>query len=66
VKTEYNKLLPIRVLHDFVDRIESLNIPFMLSGSMAMMAYSVYRYTADIHIVIEISSRGATRLISAF
>lgn len=66
MKTDEDKLLPIRILHDFVDRIESLKIPYMLSGSMAMMNYSVYRYTADIDVVIEITSRDATQMISAF
>ena len=56
--------LPIRVLHDFTGRLETLNIPYMLTGSMAMFNYSVYRMTADIDLVMELQSRHAQMLIN--
>lgn len=56
--------LPIRVLHDFAERLEILQIPYMLSGSTAMMYYSVYRLTADIDIVLEIGPNKESRLFS--
>ncbi len=56
-------LLPIRVLHDFVRRIETLGIPYMLTGSMALFQYSNYRMTADIDIVLELEPRHADLLI---
>ncbi len=63
---EGKDLVPIRVLHDFVDRIERLGIEYMLTGSMAMMCYSVYRYTADVDVVVELNIRDVTRIIAAF
>jgi hypothetical protein len=56
-------VVPIKVLHDFVERIERLRIPYMLSGSTAMIYYSVYRFTADIDIVMEIQERDASKII---
>lgn len=56
-------LLPIRVLHDFAGRMEHLDIPYMLTGSMAMFQYSNYRMTADIDVVLELFPRHAEILI---
>ena len=56
-------LLPIRVLHDFAGRLEALKIPYMLTGSMAMFQYSVYRMTADVDFVLELQSRHGQILI---
>ena len=58
-------LLPIRVLHDFSRRMEDLDITYMLTGSLAMFQYSTYRLTADIDVVVNISTRDADRLIAA-
>ena len=60
-----NPLLPIRVLHDFVERLEKLGIAHMLTGSLAMFQYSTYRMTADIDIVIEIDSATGERLANS-
>jgi hypothetical protein len=56
-------LLPIRILHDFVDRMEKLEIGYMLTGSMAMMNYSVYRMTADVDVIVEFTSADKERII---
>ena len=66
MNAEGKELVPIKVLHDFVDRIERLGVEYMLTGSMAMMSYSVYRYTADVDVVVELNIRDATRIIAAF
>lgn len=58
--------LPIRILHDAAERLDNLNIPYMLSGSTAMMYYSVYRLTADIDIVLELKPEDAPAFIKAF
>lgn len=58
-------LLPIRILHDFTSRLDDLGISYMLSGSMAMMHYSVYRMTADIDLILEITQNDCRRLINA-
>ncbi|MGI8468635.1 MAG: DUF6036 family nucleotidyltransferase [Pyrinomonadaceae bacterium] len=63
---EREKLLPIRILHDFADKIERLGINYMLTGSMAMLKYSVYRYTADIDVVVELKNRDAPKIIEIF
>lgn len=55
--------LPIRVFHDFAGRLEVMGIPYMLTGSMALFQYSIYRMTADIDIVVELQSRHAQILI---
>jgi hypothetical protein len=59
-------LLPIRILHDFAERIEKLRLNYMLTGSMAMMAYAVYRFTADVDVVLELETPDAKRIIEAF
>ncbi|MFM9905444.1 MAG: hypothetical protein ACKVQJ_12850 [Pyrinomonadaceae bacterium] len=56
-------LLPIRVLHDFARRMELLNIPYMLTGSMAMFQYSNYRMTSDIDFVLELLSHQSDAFI---
>lgn len=60
------ELIPVRIVHDFANRIELLNIDYMLTGSLAMMQYSVYRMTADIDIVIELKREDADNIINAF
>ena len=47
-------------------RIEKLDIAYMLTGSMAMMNYSVYRFTADVDVIVEIKSEDVKRIIEAF
>ncbi len=56
---EQKNLLPIRILHDVADKIEYLGINYMLTGSMAMMRYSVYRMTADVDVILEVESKDA-------
>ncbi|MCY7377386.1 MAG: hypothetical protein LH472_15610 [Pyrinomonadaceae bacterium] len=63
---ETKNLLPIRILHDFAERVEKLDLAYMLTGSMAMMAYSVYRFTADVDVVLELHSEDAKKIIEAF
>lgn len=54
------------VLKDVVERFERLEIPYMLSGSMAMICYAMMRMTNDIDIVIEVSWQDADRIIKEF
>ena len=53
---EFRDYVPIRVLHDFIERIEKLGLAYILTGSMAMIRYTVFRQTADLDIVIEMNS----------
>ena len=57
--------MPTRILHDFARRVEMLGIEYMLTGSMAMIRYTVFRQTADIDIVLELDSRDKDRFIGA-
>ncbi len=61
---EQKSYLPIKILHDFADRIEPLGIAYMLTGSMAMMNYSVYRFTADVDVILELKTEDAKRIIN--
>lgn len=63
---ETENLLPIRILHDFAERIERLGIAYMLTGSMAMMRYSVYRFTADVDVILELKASDGSKIIGTF
>lgn len=54
------------VLKDVIERFEKLEIPYMLSGSMAMISYAMMRMTNDIDIVIEAKSEDAPKIIKEF
>jgi hypothetical protein len=54
------------VLKDVTERFEKLKIPYMLSGSMAMVSYAMMRMTNDIDIVIEAKSEDAEKIIKEF
>lgn len=54
------------VLKDCTERFELLGIPYMLSGSMAMLPYAMMRMTRDIDIVVELKYSDAQRIISTF
>ncbi|HQU86470.1 MAG TPA: hypothetical protein PKY59_25290 [Pyrinomonadaceae bacterium] len=54
------------VLKDVTERFEKLKIPYMLSGSMAMVSYAMMRMTNDIDIVIEAKSTDAEKIIKEF
>lgn len=60
------KLLPVKIVHDFAERIQPLKIEYMLTGSAAMMFYSNYRMTADVDIVIQLIYEDADRIIKVF
>jgi predicted nucleotidyltransferase len=54
------------VLQDCTERFERLRIPYMLTGSMAMIPYAMMRMTRDIDIVVELRSTDAQRIIDEF
>ncbi len=54
------------VLKDVTDRFEKLEIPYMLSGSMAMVSYAMMRMTNDIDLVIEAKAEDAEKIIKEF
>ncbi len=54
------------VLQDVVERLEGAELPYMLTGSMAMNYYAEPRMTRDIDIVIALQSTDASSLIKLF
>lgn len=54
------------VLRDCAERLERLGIAYMLTGSMALIHYAVPRTTADIDLVMEISSDDVNKFIEEF
>lgn len=62
---EQENSLPIRILHDFAERMENLGIGYMLTGAVAMMNYSVYRFTTAADVVLELETQDASRIIEA-
>ena len=55
-----------RILKDCTERFERLGIAYMLTGSMAMVAYAMMRMTNDIDIVMEVSLAHADKIIEEF
>ncbi len=53
------------VLRDFISRLETLNVSYMLTGSLAMAFYAQPRMTADIDVVIELNSSKADEFINS-
>jgi hypothetical protein len=54
------------VLLDVAQRLERLNLAYMLTGSLASMYYGVPRFTHDIDLVIQIPPSAAERMAQAF
>ena len=56
----------INLLENVTTKIEKLQIPYMLSGSMAMGFYAIQRTTQDIDLVIELFKDDIPKIITAF
>jgi len=54
------------VLKIVIEKLESANIPYMLSGSIAANFYTTPRMTRDIDIVIHVQAADAERIYSLF
>lgn len=58
------------MIHDLLEKIctklEQHNIPYMLSGSLAMITYTTPRMTRDIDIVINIQSADLDNFLDIF
>ncbi|MEX0958973.1 MAG: nucleotidyl transferase AbiEii/AbiGii toxin family protein [Burkholderiales bacterium] len=59
-------LSELEVLKDVCARLENAEIPYMLTGSMAMNYYAQPRMTRDIDIVVELEASSAAKLVSSF
>lgn len=47
-------------------RLDSVGIPYMMTGSMAMAVYSVPRMTRDIDLVVEVKPVDVDKIVSLF
>ena len=54
------------IVRDVSERLGRAGIPFMLTGSMAMLAYAEPRMTRDVDVVIEVQPGDAARLVATF
>jgi hypothetical protein len=54
------------VLKDCSERLDKLGIPYMLTGSMALIHYAMPRNTTDIDIIIELTSDDVEKFIKEF
>ncbi len=54
------------VLKDCSERLDKLGIPYMLTGSMALIHYAQPRTTTDIDIIIELTSDDVENFIKEF
>lgn len=61
IMEEYLKFLAI-----ICSRLDSVNLKYMVSGSMAFAFYATPRMTRDIDIIIEITSADIDKLLSLF
>lgn len=53
----------IDVVRDISEKLETLGIPFMLTGSLAMNYYATPRMTRDIDIVLELEPKDVGKLV---
>lgn len=56
----------VDVLKIVINKLESANIPYMLSGSVAANFYTIPRMTRDIDIVVQVQSPDTERICSLF
>jgi hypothetical protein len=56
----------LEIVRDVTERLKTLDISFMLTGSMAMNFYAQPRMTRDVDIVIALREEDAERFAAAF
>ena len=50
------------VLQEIITQLETCNIQYMLSGSMALCVYTTPRFTRDFDIVVAIDTKAVEQL----
>lgn len=53
-------------LEKITDKLDLIQLPYMLSGSLAMGFYAVKRTTRDVDLVIEMQENEVQRLVNLF
>ena len=61
--TEFDELDVLRIVGD---RLATLRLPYMLTGSFALAHYATPRMTRDIDIVVELDEAAVMGLVAAF
>jgi len=56
----------LEVLKDVTNKLDSINVNYMLTGSLAMMYYGVPRMTRDLDVVIELKDSDIDTMVSVF
>lgn len=56
----------LEFVKEIAHRLDSAEIPYMLTGSLAMAVYAVPRMTRDIDVVVEITPKDAKRFVQLF
>ena len=56
----------IQLLAEICQRLDAANLRYMLSGSVAMSAYTVARNTRDIDIVIQLDAKNVDEFLALF
>jgi hypothetical protein len=54
------------LLSEIVNALEAREIPYMVSGSLAMSAYTIPRMTRDIDIIIDVDREDIDKLVTIF
>ena len=57
---------PSELLERLAQTLESLRIPYLITGSMATIAYGEPRFTNDIDVVVRLASHQIDELCRAF
>lgn len=57
---------PSELLRRLVEVLESLDLPYLVTGSTATIFYGEPRFTADIDIVVRLSEEAVPGLLEAF
>ena len=56
----------LEFVKQIAERLESVGIPYMLTGSMAMAVYATPRMTRDVDLVVECTPADAPRIVGLF
>lgn len=56
----------LEVLRDFVEKVSTIGIQYMVTGSFAMSVYGEIRFTRDIDILIELNKSDVDKFFSLF
>jgi len=54
------------ILKDVIEKLEKVNVPYMLTGSFAMMYYTQPRMTRDIDLVIKLNKPQIENFVQTF